>query len=276
MPLHLEYHSQMRYGTLLLAVLLVGFFSLSASAQANGVPPSVTSFGFGGHPGFNGVPPSVTSLGPRGAVPPHPVHPHPFQPQAGGQPGHHRNHDGNNHDGNNGHHHNGNNGSVYYVPYYVPYYPAMDYDAPVADETAAAQEEAPDSYEGGPTIFDRRGSGQRAANEYVEERPRAAVPRPPAPAAAARNSEGPPASAAARVADPPVPESVVPLQPTVLIFKDGHKQEISNYAIVGANLYDLTPGRRQRVPIADLDLVATQKANDDEGNDFKLPQLPGN
>src|SRR5438045_5164350 len=29
----------------------------------HGVPPSVTSFGFGGNPGFHGVPPSVTSLG---------------------------------------------------------------------------------------------------------------------------------------------------------------------------------------------------------------------
>src|SRR5258708_4807980 len=49
--------------------------ALSAAAQGNGmnsngfstaihgVPPSVTSFGFGGQPGFHGVPASVTSLG---------------------------------------------------------------------------------------------------------------------------------------------------------------------------------------------------------------------
>jgi hypothetical protein len=132
----------------------------------------------------------------------------------------------------------------------------------------------PEPYEGGPTIFDRRGSGERAANDYVPDKSRAAAPRPPAPTAAPE--EAPPA--ATRAADPraAASESVTALQPTILIFKDGHKQEISNYAIVGANLYDLTPGRRQKVPIADLDLVATQKANDDEGNDFKLPQLPGN
>jgi hypothetical protein len=256
MPLDLEYDSHMRYGTLLLAVLLVVFFSLSVSAQANGVPPSVTSFGFGGHPGFNGVPPSVTSLGPRGAVPPHPVHPRPFQPQSGGQRSHH-------------HHHDGNTGSVYYVPYYIPYYP-MDYDGPVADE--APPQDMPEPYEGGPTIFDRRGSGERAANDYMPDKPRAAVPRPPAQTAA--SEDAPPATT--RAADPPAAasESVTALQPTVLIFKDGHKQQIGNYAIVGANLYDLTPGRRQKVPIADLDVVATQKANDEEGNDFKLPQLP--
>ena len=267
MPLHLEYDFQMRYGTLLLAMLLVVFFSLSAAAQANGVPPSVTSFGFGGRSGFNGVPPSVTSVGPRGPGAPHPVHPHPNQPQASGQPGHHRTHDGNN-----GHRHDGNNGSVYYVPYYVPYYPETDYDGTVADE--APPQDVPDSYQGGPTIFDRRGSGERVANDYLPDRPRASVPRPPAPAAAPEDA--PPSTT--RAADPPAAasESVTALQPTILIFKDGHKQQISNYAIVGANLYDLTPGRRQKVPIADLDVVATQKANDDEGNDFKLPQLPGN
>jgi hypothetical protein len=189
------------------------------------------------------------------------MHPRPVQPQAGGQRG-------------NRHHHDGNSGSVYYVPYYVPYYP-MDYEGSVADE--APPQDVSDSYEGGPTIFDRRGSGERAANDYVDDRPRAAT-RPPTPAAAPRDSDKASPATAARAAEAPVsaPEPVIALQPTILIFKDGHKQQIGNYAIVGANLYDLTPGRRQKVPIADLDVVATQKANDDEGNDFKLPQFPGN
>src|SRR5260221_5369498 len=57
-----------------LAVIAVFAVSLSAAAQGNGmhsngfhttihgVPPSVTSFGFGGQPGFHGMPASVTSL----------------------------------------------------------------------------------------------------------------------------------------------------------------------------------------------------------------------
>ena len=260
MALHLEYHSRMRYGTLAFAVVLVAFFSLAASAQANGVPPSVTSFGFGGQPGFHGTSPSVTSVGPHGTTTPmpHPVHPHPIQPQAGS--GHH-------------HHHAGNNQNYYpyYVPYYVPYYPATDYEEPVAEDAVAVQEPL-DAYEGGPTIFDRRGSGARAPNDYVAERPKVSVPRPPAQDP---TPDDPPPAASARVADPPVaPEPVVALQPTILIFKDGHKQQIGNYAILGSNLYDLTPGRRQKVALTDLDLAATQKANDDEGNDFRLPQLP--
>jgi hypothetical protein len=60
----------------------------------------------------------------------------------------------------------------------------------------------------------------------------------------------------------------------VLIFKDGHKQQISNYAIVGANLFDLSNGRRQKIALSDLDVAATQKANEDQGVDFKLPGIP--
>jgi len=245
----------MRYGTLVFALVLVSFSF--ASAQANGVPPSVTSFGFGGQPGFHGTPPSVTSLGPHGSTPQHPVHPHPFQPQAG--TGRHHHHDG-----------NSQNYYPYYVPYYIPYYPAMDYEGPVAEDTST--QDSGDAYEGGPTIFDRRGSGTRAGNDYLAEKPKTAVPRPSAQEAMPDDA---PARAAAKVPDPiAVPEPVVALQPTILIFKDGHKQQISNYAIVGSNLYDLTAGHRLKVALADLDLEATQKANDDEGNDFRLPQLP--
>jgi hypothetical protein len=116
-----------------------------------------------------------------------------------------------------------------------------------------------EQYMGGPTIFDRRGGGQ-------QERSMAAQPaavRPPLESAAA--------DTAVPMADAP-PE---PAQPdTVLIFKDGHKQEISNYAIVGANLFDLSNGRRQKIAISDLDVAATEKANEDQGIDFKLPVLP--
>src|SRR5712692_9509319 len=39
-----------------------GMNSNGFSTTIHGVPPSVTSFGFGGSPGFHGVPASVTSL----------------------------------------------------------------------------------------------------------------------------------------------------------------------------------------------------------------------
>jgi hypothetical protein len=59
--------------------------------------------------------------------------------------------------------------------------------------------------------------------------------------------------------------------PTTLVFKDGHQIEVGNYAIVSQTLYDLTPGRPRRIALADLDLSATEKQNDDHGVVFQLP-----
>jgi hypothetical protein len=47
--------------------------------------------------------------------------------------------------------------------------------------------------------------------------------------------------------------------------------EVANYAIVGSTLYDLTGGHRQKIALADLDLSATAKQNDDRGIDFQVP-----
>jgi hypothetical protein len=55
------------------------------------------------------------------------------------------------------------------------------------------------------------------------------------------------------------------------VFKDGQRLDVSNYAIVGNTLYDLTPGHRRKVALGELDLSATAKENDDRGIDFQLP-----
>ena len=59
--------------------------------------------------------------------------------------------------------------------------------------------------------------------------------------------------------------------PTVFIFKDGHQIETKNYAIMGQTLYDLSGTALKKVPLNDLDSVATLKANDDRGIQVKLP-----
>ena len=64
--------------------------------------------------------------------------------------------------------------------------------------------------------------------------------------------------------DPPAPS-------TVLVFHDQHRQEIQNYAIVGTMLWVFAPPRTQKISLADLDIPATTKANDDRGLDFGAP-----
>jgi hypothetical protein len=46
---------------------------------------------------------------------------------------------------------------------------------------------------------------------------------------------------------------------------------VNNYAIVSQTLYDLTPGHPRKIALADLDLPATEKQNDDRGVTFQLP-----
>ncbi|MGA8493306.1 MAG: hypothetical protein WB711_22985 [Terriglobales bacterium] len=227
-----------------LTLLAIGFLGLtlipSAGAQVNGMPASVTSPGFGGRQ-VNGVAPSVTSLGPRGYTPGSPTccfrgvtTAIPNQPRNSQHP-HHR--------------------KDAYLPwggavYGAPYYGYYDSGNDVADDP-------PGEYNGGPTIFDRRGSGTAAA------------PAPPSISNRASNYSAQDASEDDSAAPPEAPASDQPQ--TILVFKDGHQLEVSNYAIVGSTLYDLTGGRRQKISLADLDLTATAKENDDRGIDFQLP-----
>ena len=44
-----------------------------------------------------------------------------------------------------------------------------------------------------------------------------------------------------------------------------------NDAIVGETLYDLSDGRAKKVALAELDLSATEKQNDERGVDFRVP-----
>jgi len=220
-------------------ILLLPLLSVSpTAAQINGVSPSVTSPGFGGR-AINGTPPSVTSLGRNGFSQPNPGvtfstnFPHP-----GHNGEHHRNH------------HTAYANSYYPYIYAVPVPYAVDANDANNEDDAENDSE----YQGGPTIFDRRGSGQ---DSYIP-------PVYPGPAhVRAPQTEN--ASTVAESSPEPPPRS------TILVFKDGHQIEVGNYAIVSQTLYDLTPGHPRKIALSDLDLSATEKQNEDHGVIFQLP-----
>ena len=58
---------------------------------------------------------------------------------------------------------------------------------------------------------------------------------------------------------------------TVLVFRNHHTEEIQDYAIVGKTLWVFTEQRARKIPIADLDVPETTKANDARGIDFACP-----
>jgi hypothetical protein len=67
------------------------------------------------------------------------------------------------------------------------------------------------------------------------------------------------------------PERTNPAPATVLFFRDQHQQEVQNYAIVGQTLWNFSPQRTEKIPLAQLDLARTIKANEERGVDFRLP-----
>jgi hypothetical protein len=61
-------------------------------------------------------------------------------------------------------------------------------------------------------------------------------------------------------------------QPTQLVFRDKRTEEVQNYAIVGQTFWVFSEQRARKIPLADLDIPATKKANDDRGVEFQLPE----
>jgi hypothetical protein len=69
------------------------------------------------------------------------------------------------------------------------------------------------------------------------------------------------------------------LPPAVLVFRDGHTEEVSSYSIIGPVIYTKSDywasgSWTRKIQIADLNLPATLKQNQDRGVKFELPSSP--
>ena len=287
----LDYYFRVRPITVSLLFLTLAL-APALYAQVHGVPPSVTSFGPGR--GFApGVPASVTSLGPNGfgfnpfifggtpvffgdtnflngTLPDNQF----FTPNCCASPvfpfgnDRFRNDRDRFRDDRDRFHHRPDGfrrrpedsiGLTFYpvpVPVYgSPYYPDM---------VPASSDDSFGGADAGPTMFDRNGQGFRPLSDrYPAARDQYAVAGDEARVAASKPKQAVDASSE--------PAKVVEQPSTVLVFKDGHKIEVKNYAVQGNVLYDLTLGHARKIPLSDLDIGATKKENDDRGNDFQLP-----
>lgn len=227
---------------------LCAFAILFASAeylpsQVHGYPaPSITSMS---HGGFSGFPPaSITSMPVRGYGYPTPGYGH------GGYPGHGR--PGNGGWGYGGRYGRGNAGWLYGIPYYLPldgYGDSYDYIP-------------------GPELYSAPfGPNDPTLHIIVEQSPTRYAPQPGQDDPQEQAAVASPTEASRPAA--PAAESK-PLEPTVLVFRDGHQQEVTNYAIMGQTVY-VFDTRPHKYALADLDVPATVKMNDDRGVEFKVP-----
>jgi hypothetical protein len=58
----------------------------------------------------------------------------------------------------------------------------------------------------------------------------------------------------------------------VLVFRDGHRSEIRNYAISGKTLWVFNERQAKKILISELDIPATEAANNERGVEFSIPQ----
>jgi hypothetical protein len=177
----------------------------------------------------------------------------------------------------------------YYPSYYpivsYPYYPSYGYSVYDMQAAQAAQPQQPqyvyadngasqtNAYDAGfaAGLQTAGNTAARYGDHYLDARENAP---PPAPAAQSSVSviQGQTGGAAAtRSYTSSAPATISPA--TVLVFKDGHTAEIHNYAIIGTTLWNLSESSARKIPLGDLDLDATVKANDDRGMSFKVPAV---
>jgi hypothetical protein len=255
---------------------LLLLFSALSIAQIRGTPASVTSMG-SGFSQTPGIPASVTSLGPNG-----------FGPAIGVRGSFGQKPRVNLGIGFNNFHRS--RAFPVYVPVYVyPYtYPVVPYlyephsiDDPVIQ--SGAQQDYTEPERRGVTIFEpgyRPSTAPRAdsrndssdssryGEHYLDSREDRAK-RPSDDASSVRVIPGPKATAPETHREA---EAVEDVPTTVLVFKDGHRVEVHNYAIIGGTLWDLGEHFSKKISLADLDLDVTTRLNDERGIPFKLPR----
>jgi hypothetical protein len=220
--------------------LFIGVFAIAviaalpAAAQVYMHPPTTTQVG--GH--FFAPAPSVTSVGGRHAPPPSPSVT--SIPNYGYNPGAGRYH--------NGRYGRYNNGYVGGWAYSIPYYYPADNSAYGYDYVGAG---GPDLYSGPPP-----GPNDPSLHIIVEQPPALAVEPP-----LQQQAYAPPPK--------PLPDDK-PGDPTELVFRNGHQEEVNSYAIMGDAIYVFDQGRK-KIALTELDVPATIKANDDRGVQFRLP-----
>lgn len=141
---------------------------------------------------------------------------------------------------------------VYDPGYYGSYYSANNYDANAAQQQQLNAEVS---------SLNQQMQQLRQENddlrEYVTRTDKYSRSPAPQPDRSIPQSLQEPAS-------PPTPA-------TVLVFRDGHRIETRNYALVGNTLWILSEKRSEKVPIADLDLARTQQENEQRGVEFTAP-----
>lgn len=151
------------------------------------------------------------------------------------------------------------NGPYLYPGYFSDYYPDYSYDyeppPPAASPEPAAAPQFKQEPVAAPALLELQGNQWVKVTSFTMGR---------VPGSATEGQTAPVAKE---------------LPPTVLVYRDGHTEELTNYSIIGNSIYTKsnywTSGAWTRaIQIADLDIPSTLKQNQQRGVKFELPSGP--
>jgi hypothetical protein len=169
-----------------------------------------------------------------------------------------------------------------FLPYFYPDYGYYDYDfepgtieAPppqIIAPTPAAAPVAPAATPPAPLVLELRGDHWVRIENY-----NSSVGTQSSQPERAPNLKRGPSDVGSRPSQASQPSRELP--PVVLVFRDGHKEEIEKYMIMGATIctgadYWSSGSWTRKIPIAELDVPATIKLNQEQGVKFTLPSGP--
>ncbi len=142
---------------------------------------------------------------------------------------------------------------------YPAYYPPVDYaQSAYASQPSMVVQTAPDYGQSQQLVQEvqalREEVHQLREEESSRQQERQQAPSQPGRAAPSRGSEP------------------IDRPSTVLVFRDGHRSEIQNYAIAGKTLWVFNERQAKKILISELDLSATEAANTERGVEFSVPR----
>jgi hypothetical protein len=162
----------------------------------------------------------------------------------------------------------GRYGLPFFDPFFRDYFPDFDYSAPapvvlVQTQQAAAAQPEPASPPAQSLMIELQG------DRYVQ------VSGDQASSGQAQMIDPTPAAARSRATAKVQPERV----PTTLVFRDGRREEVSDYTIADGVLYASadyysTGAWNQKIPLSSLNLDETVSLNRARGVEFRLPSAP--
>ena len=160
-------------------------------------------------------------------------------------------------------------------------YPVASQPSVIVFETSPAATPVPERTPAEPLIIELQGdryvrvSGEQTSEtgSETESKTKMIDPRPDPPRRQQQSAGGATHAVAARE-----------LASTVLVFRDGHREEVSDYTIADGVLYTrsdfYTPGfyspgsSNRKIDLSSLDLSETLQSNQSRGVRFQLPQAP--